>query len=210
VAPRRNTIYKDPTITRHLEILRVSSKIHNEATAILYGYSKFVFYPYYIDYSPAHLLRKLPPRYSNLIKDITLKLWNKCFEYPNYAYDPNGKLWTSVLADAIGPVPQEIWRNLRPRASGVIRTEAIFKCRNLKTLTLEIEYDFYHIAWGGGCRGHRMEETLGLTDLLQIRGLENLRIVDLAEIQTQHPELIPGKEKLEKLLKSKLMKVRRR
>lgn len=55
-----------------------------------------------------------------------------------------------------------------------------------------------------------MEETLGLTDLLQIRGLENLRIVDRAQIHSQHPELIPGKEKLERLLQSELMKARRR
>lgn len=56
----------------------------------------------------------------------------------------------------------------------------------------------------------KWKRLFGLTVLQQIRGLENLHIVCVAYIHTHHPKLFLRKEKVEKLLRSELMKSRRR
>lgn len=73
-------------------------------------------------------------------------------------------------------------------------------------MTIELLPSLYTIAWDAGSRGHRIEEVEGIKELLKIRGLQELKLVDLASVEKNFPPLIKAKEKLAKLLRAELLK----
>jgi hypothetical protein len=165
---------------RDTAILRTSKQIHDEAATVLYGYSRIILSPHWG--TPPALIISLPQRYCDLILDVTLKGFDKNSSYLSAWIKIDGKL-------------------------KVVRS--LFRFINIKRLTIELVRDFYEIAWCGGTRFHRMEETPGIKELLQIRGVEELKLIDLADIPRNYPHLIKAKIKLEKLLRKELLKPRR-
>jgi hypothetical protein len=211
---------KRPT-KRHTEILRVSKRVHDEAATILYSYSRFIFFPHYhgLKRVPEMMIPALPQRYRDLILDVTLKAFDR--KVPNY----NVLIWTDANASKpkqgartrrsiridlnSGLFRGDKWDAVRFAPHTSFEAEPLYKCQNLKKLTIELLPSLYTLAWGGGSRGHRIEEVEVIRELLKIRGLQELNLVDMGKIPENFPRLVKTKEKLEKLLKADLLKPRR-
>jgi hypothetical protein len=206
---------------RHTEILRVSKRVHDEAAAILYGYSRFIFFPHYhgLKRVPGMMISALPQRYRDLILDVTLKAFDR--HVPCY----NVLIWTDVNAGNPKQRPRtrrsiridlnsglfrgDRWNSVRFTPQTTFEVEPLAKCRNLKRLTIELLPSLYTLAWAGGSRGHRIEEAEGIKELLKIRGLRELKLVDMGKVPRNFPHLVGTKAKLEELLRAELLKPRR-
>jgi hypothetical protein len=225
LTPKRNVLWTHTTFhlkspfnrppKRYTQILRVSKRVHDEAAAILYGYSRFIFFPHY--HGLKHVLKRmiptLPQRYRDLIFDVTLKAFDR--EVPNC----NVQIWTNRkglrhscsarISSNLGFFCGVEWDAVHFKPYTAFEAEPLFKCRNLKKLTIELLPSLYALAWGSGSRAHRMEEVEAIRELLKIRGLQELKLIDMGEIPKNFLHLVATKEKLERLLRAKLLKPRR-
>lgn len=173
----RNEIYKhllvseeairfsDPPIgiQRQAQILRISSKVHHEAAAILYGHNKFEFY------SPSNL----PP--------VGRSYWIS-------------KVYLKFLTDVT--------------LHGVWFYE-LHRAKRLRKLTLKITKMTYDMLKALPTVSILMRDTPGIKELLQIRGLETLEIVDVKHAHQDWSGLENVQKRLANLLRSELLKPRR-
>jgi hypothetical protein len=146
------------------------------------------------------MIPTLPQKYRDLILDVTLRAYNGMV--PHF----NELIWANHRHLALSPGNK--WNAARFTPCTTFEVEPLFKCRNLKKLTIKLLPSLYTLAWGSGRRGHRIEEVEAIRELLKIRGLQDLKLVDLGKIPKNFPHLVVTKEKLERLLRTELLKQR--
>lgn len=165
------------------------------------------------------MISTLPQKYRDLVLDVTLRAYDRDVSWVNL------HIWTDVKARERkhGPTTMStvrgnlntalfrgaIWNAVRFTPQTAFEVEPLFKCWNLKKLTIELMPNLYTLAWGGGSHGHRMEEVEGIKELLKTRGLRELKLVDLANIDKNFPHLTKAKKMLERLLREELSKPQR-
>jgi len=158
------------------------------------------------------MIPALPQRYRDLIFDVTLKAFDR--EAPKH----NAQIWADRKRHSTSFLTRVSnsrfscgakWNAVRFTPSTAFEAEPLFKCQNLRKLTIELLPGLYTLAWGGGSRAHRMEEVEVIRELLKIRGLQELKLIDMGKIPKNFLHLVATKEKLERLLRAELLKPRR-
>jgi hypothetical protein len=183
--------------SRHTQILRVSKQIYNETVVILYGYNKFVFYSHQSECRKLSPLRHIRRKHQDLITDITLKTW-----YPDFGDNGTPTEWTirapSTISNPIAMAP------FNPLAMW-----GLSKCTKLRYLTIEMTLAIYEMAKTATRREIDMEKDCPhLKELIKIKGLEALHLIDLVGIPQANPRLSRAKRQLEKILMTELLKPR--
>jgi len=92
---------------------------------------------------------------------------------------------------------------LRLHIYSQVGIKTLHTCRGLKTLHLRMCLEIYELAWGGGGKSYVMSEADGIKELLLVRGLQKLVLLDESGIYPGH-YLAKTKEKLDSLLQSEM------
>lgn len=186
----------------------------------MYGYSRFIFFPYYNEPFPVptSLIEKLPQKYRDLIHDVTLKAFDREMIVMNRF------IWVNILASDSKTAlntrqamkvrndlrcrDPDLWNALTFMPQTSFKIEPLFKCQNIRRLTVEMLPNIYLLAWGGGGRAYRLEDADGIKDLLRVRVRDELVLVDMANIPIHYPHLAVTKAKLHSCLTAQLLTAR--